>query len=1039
MAAPTQSARPAGKLKENPGKSSAQLGRSREQTPRTKPGAFLSYSRKNENEKDLLGHATEEAGCSVVGDWSVPAGPDWWQQVLNLIRGADVFILLATADSAASETVRAEIAKAEEFGKRIVTVVGSAGVSAESLHPAARRPNFLFAPAPLPDAGPPSEFVKQLAAAVHTNFAEIEEHTRLLQFAETWILEGRHPDRLLKGRTLDRADRFLRDLSAESGEWRPKPTPHQREFVLSSRREQRKRRVVTALAAVVALSASVVAYRAYRNSVDTAANERLAGRLVSVARRSLLTQRPDRALLAGAGALHLMTSSRDAEPLLRQAVGMIPKPVRRICGKGGNPRPLASKNGHLLAVQCAPGELSVFALPSLQLLQTIPNFPEVEQMALTPDDRSVVVRFRHQLLSYDIQTGRADFFQEFDALVPHDRSSMNFPTNDPTYEALSPSGRYAATFSDRTVHVLELASKRIQHFRAPFDPFRVTISADEQFVGVNTRFVPKGKRGIAIFSIASGREIAVPDDWADELSVGRSAEGRLSILLAQGNLGEYSSHRSFRLYEAGAQDRFGAPKEFSMQGFQAFPPEGIVSEDGRVMVWKRTQIDFIRPGVWTLESPEDEGFDSVSIAGQLTVVISRGKCPNSHSGICSRAILQIFDGKTLRYRADLPASGADAVVIDGAARAVIGTSDGVWLTELADDSVTEIIPHQGQVDQVLLGEDWLASLDSLGNVVFRKGRAVTRLQGTAISVDGGGNLLALAPAELGIITLHRVNEGRPNSDPFQTLPAGGRERVRRLALSPDKGRIAIAAADPLRDNASYLRVVDLNTDQELCRIPGALVERLLWSPKGNLLGLWELKQRTPSGSYTDADSRFVVSVTPQGCDVFRRDWALTNRAPAGFSADGRYAVLGGPNLNGGPSLLVDFDHLDDYLATNDYNNGNLNLEDVDRAAFSSNAGLVAISTLDGTVSILERRTKRTVQTIEGTGVVHAMRFTDDGRFLEIARGDVEVRRSRYFVLPADRLIEEACGRSLQKTLYIEESGSPVTACPASSGHAGLYR
>jgi WD40 repeat protein len=975
----------------------------------------------------------------VVGDWSVPAGPDWWQQVLNLIRSADVFILLATADSAASETVRAEIAKAEEFGKRIVTVVGSAGVSAESLHPAARRPNFLFAPAPRPDAGPPAEFVKQLAAAVHTNFAEIEEHTRLLLFAETWILEGRHPDRLLKGTTLDRADRFLGDLSAEPGEWRPRQTPNQREFVLSSRREQRRRRVVTTVAAVVTLSASVVAYRAYRNSVDTAANERLAGRLVSVARRSLLAQRPDRALLAAAGALHLMASSRDAEALLRQAVGMIPKPVRRICGNGGNSRPLASKNGHLLAVQCAPGRLSVFALPSLQLLQTIPNFPEVEQMALTPDDRSVVVRSRHKLLSYDIQTGRADSFEEFDALVPPPRSSRNFPTTDPTYEALSPSGRFAATFSDRTVHVLDLASKRIQHFRAPFDPFRVTISADEQFVGVNTRFVSKGKRGIAIFSIGSGREIGVPDDWADELSVGRSAEGRLSILLAQGNLGEVSSHRSFRLYQANKQDRFDAPREFSMQGFQRFPPEGIVSEDGRVLVWKRTQIDFIRPVVWTLQSPEDEGFDSVSIAGRVTVVISGGKCPDSNSGICSRAILQIFDGKTLRFRADLPGSGAEAVVIDGAARAVIGTSDGVWLTELADDSVTETISNEGQVAQVLLGEDWLASLDSLGNVVFRKGSALTRLQGTAISVDGGGNLLALAPTELGTITVHHVIEGRPNAIPFKTLPAGGRERIRGLALSPDNGRIAIAAADPLRNNASYLRVVDLYTDQELCRIQGALVERLVWSPKRNLLGLWELKQRTPAGSYTDADSRFVLSATPQGCGVFRRDWALINRAPAGFSADGRYAVLGGPNQNGGPSLLVDFDRLDDYLATNYYNNGNLNLEDVDRAAFSSNAGLVAISTLDGTVSILERRTKRTVQTIDGTGVVHAIRFTDDGRFLEIARGDGEVRRSRYFVLPADRLFEEACGRSVQKTVYIEEPALRVAVCPASRGDTGLYR
>src|SRR5262249_6102938 len=156
--------------------------------------------------------------------------------------------------------------------------------------------------------------------------------------------------------------------------------------------------------------------------------------------------------------------------------------------------------------------------------------------------------------------------------------------------------------------------------------------------------------------------------------------------------------------------------------------------------------------------------------------------------------------------------------------------------------------------------------------------------------------------------------------PFQTLPAPSREQIRMLALSPDNRRIAIAVSDPLKEKASYLGVVDLATKREVCHFPEKLVERLVWDPRGNLLGVSELKER------------FKVSTTLQGCVVFRRDWTLVNRATAGFSTDGRFAVLGGPNRNGGPSLLVDLDRLDDYLATNDYNNGNLKLEDIDRAA-----------------------------------------------------------------------------------------------------------
>ena len=393
--------------------------------PAQKPCVFLSYARENRDEMDGLCRALERANCSVSGDWKVPPGPDWWEQILNLIRRADIFVLLATAASTTSQVVNAEIAEAAKLGKRIVTVVGSDGVAADDVHPAARRPNWIFAPAVTSRAlSDNANFEQKLAAAVHTNFAQVEEHTRLLGDADTWIREGRPAGRLLKGRALDRAEQLLTELGGERTEWKPAPIQDQREFVARSRRVQRTRVITLTTTLIVGLVAAGLAFRAF----EAASGERLARQLATKA-QELPLERPDLRLLVAAEAFRMLPALTEAEVTLRHALGMIPKPIQLICEPSGpseSPRLIVSSDGGALAAWCAPGELSIFALPSAKLLRTLRTLPcGTPTIAINSERQSVIVQCPGELRAYAIATGEVTPFPEFDKVSPLPKNRLD--------------------------------------------------------------------------------------------------------------------------------------------------------------------------------------------------------------------------------------------------------------------------------------------------------------------------------------------------------------------------------------------------------------------------------------------------------------------------------------------------------------------------------------------------------------------------------------------------------------------------------------
>jgi len=99
----------------------------------------------------------------------------------------------------------------------------------------------------------------------------------------------------------------------------------------------------------------------------------------------------------------------------------------------------------------------------------------------------------------------------------------------------------------------------------------------------------------------------------------------------------------------------------------------------------------------------------------------------------------------------------------------------------------------------------------------------------------------------------------------------------------------------------------------------------------------------------------------------------------------------------------------------DFNKGNLNLEDVELAAFSRDGSRLALYRRNGSIYLLDavriKSADSILQRIQADGAVRAMRFSDDERFLEVATGDADVQVTRHYLPPSKQLVSEACERS----------------------------
>ncbi len=96
---------------------------------------FICYSRHNQQLVEDLSHDLEALGHSTWYDLELSGGQLWWDQILDQIRGCDVFVFALAPQSLESHACRLEYTYAAQLGKNLLPVLVADGVSLNLLPP----------------------------------------------------------------------------------------------------------------------------------------------------------------------------------------------------------------------------------------------------------------------------------------------------------------------------------------------------------------------------------------------------------------------------------------------------------------------------------------------------------------------------------------------------------------------------------------------------------------------------------------------------------------------------------------------------------------------------------------------------------------------------------------------------------------------------------------------------------------------------------------------------------------------------------------
>lgn len=300
---------------------------------------FISYSRSDLNRVRELHAALTAHGKEVWVDWEgIPPTAEWMHEIRAAIDAAQAFAFVLSPASLASKVCLLELEHALARGKRLIPIVAR-DVDAASVHEPLARLNWFHAR----EQDPVEQAADRLITAIETDFAHVEQHTRLLLRAAEWEARGTDDGLALRGRPLAAAEAWLADAALNE----PAPTALHTRFVLHSRAASSRRRlrllggVALALAALLVLG--VVAWIENRNGARQAALA-LASRLA--AESELARNAPgdrndidhyDRALLLAAESARTLQASGlrslQTDLALRRALALRPQRVARLSGQ----------------------------------------------------------------------------------------------------------------------------------------------------------------------------------------------------------------------------------------------------------------------------------------------------------------------------------------------------------------------------------------------------------------------------------------------------------------------------------------------------------------------------------------------------------------------------------------------------------------------------------------------------------------------------------------------------------------------------------
>jgi WD40 repeat protein len=210
---------------------------------------FISYSRRDQAFVRRLAAGLEDRGKDVWVDLDdiLPSAP-WMAEIKVAIAEADSVVVVLSPDSVASEVCGNELQHAIDLNKRLIPVVARP-VPIEDVSPALASLNFLDFSADSSDAAFEVGLAR-LVTVLDTDLNAVHLHTRLLIRTAEWEDSGQDSARLLRGRQLAEAERWME----AQGQRTPAPTAGQTALIMASRRAAiRRQRGSMAVAGVVAL------------------------------------------------------------------------------------------------------------------------------------------------------------------------------------------------------------------------------------------------------------------------------------------------------------------------------------------------------------------------------------------------------------------------------------------------------------------------------------------------------------------------------------------------------------------------------------------------------------------------------------------------------------------------------------------------------------------------------------------------------------------------------------------------------------------
>src|SRR5215203_3226186 len=196
----------------------------------TMADVFISYAREDQDFVRELQDALEEHNRKTWIDWKdIPLTAKWKEEVFSAIDQADSFAAVISPDFIVSKTCQEELDHAAHNHKRMVPL-WHRDVDDEEVPPDLAAHQYVY----LRESDDFEDSFERLLKALDTDMEWVHFHTRLLVRAKEWDKGGRDPSFLLRGKTLEEAERW----QAKEAEEAPKLTSLQKEYILASRQAE---------------------------------------------------------------------------------------------------------------------------------------------------------------------------------------------------------------------------------------------------------------------------------------------------------------------------------------------------------------------------------------------------------------------------------------------------------------------------------------------------------------------------------------------------------------------------------------------------------------------------------------------------------------------------------------------------------------------------------------------------------------------------------------------------------------------------------